>query len=128
MSRRCDTAVSTDVNRREGPLKVWVARPMSAARGPSRGERTGGADARTCHPGGSGPGGRAGPCVRRGCGGTAQPGHVSGLEYTFLVFLIPLLAAGLLALVALRTYPAMWPRPSNLSRPSTRPSAGHDAC
>jgi MFS family permease len=39
-----------------------------------------------------------------GSGGT-QPGDVSGLEYTFLVFLIPLMAAGLLALAALRTYP-----------------------
>ena len=40
-----------------------------------------------------------------GGGSVTQPGNVSGLEYTFLVFLIPLLAAGLLALVALRTYP-----------------------
>jgi hypothetical protein len=30
---------------------------------------------------------------------------VTGLEYTFLLFLIPLLLAGLLALIALRTYP-----------------------
>ncbi|MGE5289827.1 MAG: MFS transporter [Micromonosporaceae bacterium] len=32
-------------------------------------------------------------------------GHAAGLEYTFLLFLLTLLAAGLLALVALRTYP-----------------------
>jgi predicted MFS family arabinose efflux permease len=40
-----------------------------------------------------------------GGGGPGGAGSAAGLEYTFLVFLIPLLAAGLLALVALRTYP-----------------------
>ena len=38
-------------------------------------------------------------------GGTQAAGSAAGLEYTFLVFLIPLLLAGLLALTALRTYP-----------------------
>jgi len=38
-------------------------------------------------------------------GGAHRAGHATGLEYTFLVFLVPLLCAGLLALVALRTYP-----------------------
>lgn len=47
---------------------------------------------------GSGGGGAAG-------GGGAQTGNMTGLEYTFLLFLIPLLMAGFLALVALRTYP-----------------------
>lgn len=41
-----------------------------------------------------------------GSGGAApQAGNATGLEYTFLVFLVPLLIAGLLALAALRTYP-----------------------
>ncbi len=42
-----------------------------------------------------------------GSGGnsTGQAGGAAGLEYTFLIFLIPLLAAGFLALAALRTYP-----------------------
>jgi predicted MFS family arabinose efflux permease len=35
----------------------------------------------------------------------AAAGHGTGLEYTFLVFLVPLLIAGLLGLTALRTYP-----------------------
>jgi predicted MFS family arabinose efflux permease len=34
-----------------------------------------------------------------------SPADVKGLEYTFLVFLLVLVAAGLLALLALRTYP-----------------------
>jgi len=38
-------------------------------------------------------------------GGAHRAGHATGLEYTFLVFLVPLLCAGLLALAALRTYP-----------------------
>ncbi|HEX5297505.1 MAG TPA: MFS transporter [Streptosporangiaceae bacterium] len=48
-----------------------------------------------------GPGSSAG--VEGGSGG--QTGNPAGLEYTFLVFLVPLIAAGLLALAALRTYP-----------------------
>jgi predicted MFS family arabinose efflux permease len=47
-----------------------------------------------------GPGAAAG-----GAGTSAGGAGGSGLEYTFLVFLVPLLAAGLLALAALRTYP-----------------------
>lgn len=35
----------------------------------------------------------------------ASAGQASGLEYTFLLFLIPLLASGVLALAGLRTYP-----------------------
>lgn len=46
-----------------------------------------------------------GPGSSAGSGGTASAAQASGLEYTFLIFLIPLLIAGLLALVALRTYP-----------------------
>jgi sugar phosphate permease len=38
-------------------------------------------------------------------GGTHLAGHATGLEYTFLLFVVPLLCAGLLALAALRTYP-----------------------
>jgi predicted MFS family arabinose efflux permease len=48
-----------------------------------------------------GPGSSAGS----GSGGTGASGGATGLEYTFLLFLIPLLAAGVLALTALRTYP-----------------------
>lgn len=48
-----------------------------------------------------GPGAAAGG----GPGTSAGGGGGSGLEYTFLVFLVPLLIAGLLALAALRTYP-----------------------
>jgi predicted MFS family arabinose efflux permease len=40
-----------------------------------------------------------------GSGSGAHVGNVTGLEYTFLVFLIPLMIAGLLALIGLRTYP-----------------------
>jgi MFS family permease len=40
-----------------------------------------------------------------GGGGTSQAGSAAGLEYTFLVFLVPLISAGLLSLAALRTYP-----------------------
>ncbi|MBO0784846.1 MAG: MFS transporter [Actinobacteria bacterium] len=47
-----------------------------------------------------GPGAAAG-----GPGGTGSAGSAGGLEYTFLMFLIPLLGAGLLLLPALRTYP-----------------------
>jgi predicted MFS family arabinose efflux permease len=52
-------------------------------------------------PGGGGQGGSGGG----GSGGAIGEAQSTGLEYTFLVFLIPLLAAGLLALIALRTYP-----------------------
>jgi MFS family permease len=38
-------------------------------------------------------------------GQAGSAGAATGLEYTFLVFLIPLLGAGLLALLALRSYP-----------------------
>jgi hypothetical protein len=48
-----------------------------------------------------GPGSSA--AVGGGSGG--QAGNPAGLEYTFLVFLVPLIAAGRLALAALRTYP-----------------------
>ncbi|MBO0775790.1 MAG: hypothetical protein J2P34_05705, partial [Actinobacteria bacterium] len=37
-------------------------------------------------------------------GGTQHAAAATGLEYTFLVFLLPLVLAGLLALMALRTY------------------------
>ncbi|MBO0816623.1 MAG: MFS transporter, partial [Actinobacteria bacterium] len=40
-----------------------------------------------------------------GSAGTGSAGGAGGLEYTFLMFLIPLLGAGLLLLRALRTYP-----------------------
>jgi predicted MFS family arabinose efflux permease len=40
-----------------------------------------------------------------GGGGNGQAGNAAGLEYAFLVFLIPLVIAGLLSLAALRTYP-----------------------
>lgn len=40
-----------------------------------------------------------------GAAGGAAQGSGTGLEYTFLVFLLPLAAAGLLALLATRTYP-----------------------
>lgn len=50
-----------------------------------------------------GPGSSAG--TGSGGGSGAQPQNVTGLEYTFLVFLAPLLMAGLLGLIALRTYP-----------------------
>lgn len=48
-----------------------------------------------------------GPATSAGSGQSAaqHPGAAAGLEYTLLVFLIPLLLAGLLALTALRTYP-----------------------
>jgi MFS family permease len=50
-------------------------------------------------------GGPAGATGGGGQGGAQAAGSAAGLEYTFLVFLIPLLLAGLLALTALRTYP-----------------------
>jgi sugar phosphate permease len=37
--------------------------------------------------------------------GAVHTGDARGLEYTFLIFLVPLLAAAILALAALRTYP-----------------------
>lgn len=40
-----------------------------------------------------------------GGGGASQAGNAAGLEYTFLIFLVPLVIAGLLSLAALRTYP-----------------------
>lgn len=48
-----------------------------------------------------------GSAAAGGTGGSAPggTGGEGGLEYTFLVFLIPLMIAGLLALTALRTYP-----------------------
>jgi MFS family permease len=52
-----------------------------------------------------GPGSAANGGSGSGSGGGTQPENASGLEYTFLIFLIPLLAAGLLALAALHTYP-----------------------
>lgn len=51
--------------------------------------------------GGPGSSAAAGP----GGGDASQAGGASGLEYTFLVCLIPLLIAGFLSLAALRTYP-----------------------
>src|SRR5579875_415693 len=47
----------------------------------------------------------AGPGSSAGSGSGGAQANAAGLEYTFLVFLIPLIAAGLLALAALRTYP-----------------------
>jgi MFS family permease len=49
-----------------------------------------------------GPGSASGNPAGSGGGSAAQ---ATGLEHTFLFFLIPLLAAGLLALAGLRTYP-----------------------
>jgi MFS family permease len=49
-----------------------------------------------------GPGSSAGAA---GGAGSGQAGNPTGLEYTFLIFLIPLVIAGLLALMGLRTYP-----------------------
>jgi len=48
-----------------------------------------------------------GPGVSSGSGGSggASTANSAGLEYTFLLFLGALLAAGLLALAGLRTYP-----------------------
>lgn len=46
------------------------------------------------------PGGSGG-----GSGGAVSAASAAGLQYTFLLFLVPLIGAGLLALVALRTYP-----------------------
>jgi sugar phosphate permease len=47
-----------------------------------------------------------GPGSSAGAGsGGGKAGNVTGLEYTFLVFLVPLLIAGVLALASLRTYP-----------------------
>jgi predicted MFS family arabinose efflux permease len=40
-----------------------------------------------------------------GGSGTSHAGNATGLEYTFLVFLVPLIIAGLLSLAGLRTYP-----------------------
>ena len=51
-------------------------------------------------------GGPAAAAGGSGSGGAAGAGtDAAGLEYTFLIFLIPLVAAGLLTLAALRTYP-----------------------
>jgi hypothetical protein len=52
-----------------------------------------------------GPGSAAGSGGSGGPGGGTRAANVTGLEYTLLLFLIPLLIAGLLALAALRTYP-----------------------
>jgi MFS family permease len=48
------------------------------------------------------------PAATAGTSGQGRTSHAAatGLEYTFLIFLILVLAAGLLALLALRTYPA----------------------
>jgi sugar phosphate permease len=51
-----------------------------------------------------GPGSSAGSGSADGSG-TGHPGGAAGLEYTFLIFLVPVVIGGLLALVALRTYP-----------------------
>ena len=40
-----------------------------------------------------------------GGGGAGQVGNPTGLEYTFLIFLVPLIVAGPLPLAALRAYP-----------------------
>jgi len=52
-----------------------------------------------------GPGSASGGESGGGTGGPASAAQATALEYTFLVFLIPLLIAGLLALAGLRTYP-----------------------
>jgi predicted MFS family arabinose efflux permease len=54
--------------------------------------------------GGPGSASAAGGSGSGGPGG-GSGGNVAGLEYTFLIFLIPLMIAGLLALAALHTYP-----------------------
>lgn len=51
-----------------------------------------------------GPGSAAGKGSGTGTG-ASHAGNATGLEYTFLVFLIPLVVAGLLGLLGLRTYP-----------------------
>lgn len=49
---------------------------------------------------------RPGSAAGDGTGGApGGPGNGSGLEYTVIVSLIPLVFAGLLSLIALRTYP-----------------------
>ena len=50
-------------------------------------------------------GGPGSAAAAGGGGGTSRAGNATGLEYTFLVFLVPLIVAGLLSLAALRTYP-----------------------
>jgi hypothetical protein len=50
-------------------------------------------------------GGPGASAASAGPAGTGHPGAATGLEYTFLVFLLSVCAAGLLALLALRTYP-----------------------
>jgi hypothetical protein len=54
---------------------------------------------------GGGSGSSGGSGASGGTGGAASAAQAAGLEYTFLVFLIPLLIAGVLALAGLRTYP-----------------------
>jgi MFS family permease len=52
-----------------------------------------------------GPGSASGSGADGGGSGGTSAAQATGLEYTFLFFLIPLVAAGLLALAGLRTYP-----------------------
>lgn len=52
-----------------------------------------------------GPGSAAGSGAGGNTTGGGSPGNATGLEYTFLIFLIPVVIAGFLALLALRTYP-----------------------
>ena len=49
--------------------------------------------------------GGPGSAAATGSGRGAPAAQATGLEYTFLVFLVPLLIAGVLALAGLRTYP-----------------------
>jgi hypothetical protein len=62
-----------------------------------------------------------------GSPGAAQPpGNAAGLQYTFLIFLVPLLVAGLLALVALRTYPRdVATATASIRATSCRPASVH---
>jgi hypothetical protein len=50
-------------------------------------------------------GGPGSAAAEGGGSGAGHAGNATGLEYTFLVFLVPLMIAGLLSLAGLRTYP-----------------------
>ena len=50
-------------------------------------------------------GGPGSAAAEGGGSGASHAGNAIGLEYTFLVFLVPLMIAGLLSLAGLRTYP-----------------------
>jgi MFS transporter len=68
------------------------------------------------------------PAAPAGTSGQGSTSHAatSGLEYTFLIFLILLLAAGLLALLALRTYPRDVATATRHGRRSAAPAAAEN--